>query len=342
MARPHKPWYRAPRQTWYVEIDGKQIPLVKGPKAVTQKEAYTAFNKLMEHVDAPEGNVRQDTIISIFGRFLSWSKKNKSPATYEQRRYFLKSFLNHPGAKRLRPERVTVDFVESWLDAHPKWKASRRHAILTLQGLFNWAVKRGNLSKNPITGIEIPAKVRVVNYLTTEQRREIFDSIKDVAFRQFLTALQETGCRPGEVSKVEAVNANVDVGVWVLVVHKTGKKTGKPRTVYLTEKMVALTRELIEKNPSGPLFLNSRHQPWNRNSIRCRFRTLRKTFPKFGHFTAYSFRRAFVTDALERGVDIAQVAELVGHTSTDMVMRHYNQLQERVVHMREMAAKATR
>ncbi|MGL5094334.1 MAG: tyrosine-type recombinase/integrase [Planctomycetia bacterium] len=155
-----------------------------------------------------------------------------------------------------------------------------------------------------------------------------------------LTAMQETGCRPGEVSKVEAKHVQAETGLWVLPEHKTGEKTGKPRTVYLTEPMLALTRELMAKNPTGPLFLNYRKKPWNRNSIRCRFRQLRKRFPEFGHFTAYSFRRAFVTDALERGVGVAQVAELVGHVGTDMVMRHYNQLQERVKHMREMAAKA--
>ncbi len=47
-----------------------------------------------------------------------------------------------------------------------------------------------------------------------------------------------------------------------------------------------------------------------------------------------------MTDALERGVDVMQVAELVGHRGTDMIARHYSQLQERVAHMRAMAAKA--
>jgi integrase len=160
---------------------------------------------------------------------------------------------------------------------------------------------------------------------------------KDLAFRQFLTALQETGCRPGEISAVEATHVNQETGVWVLPQHKTGK----PRTVFLTDAMLALTRELVALRPTGPLFLNSRGKPWNRNAIRIRFRNLRKKFPQFGHFTAYSFRRAYVTDAMERGLGVAQVAELVGHTSTDMVMRHYSQLQARTQYMRDMANKAT-
>jgi site-specific recombinase XerD len=37
---------------------------------------------------------------------------------------------------------------------------------------------------------------------------------------------------------------------------------------------------------------------------------------------SYIYRHTFVTDALENGVDMAQVAELLGHTSTDVVMQH--------------------
>ena len=33
MALPRKPWYRADRATWYVEVDGKQVPLGPHPHA---------------------------------------------------------------------------------------------------------------------------------------------------------------------------------------------------------------------------------------------------------------------------------------------------------------------
>jgi integrase len=338
MARPRKPWFRKHHNDWCVTIDGSQVPLAKGfeNKAYAVKE----FHRLMSVRDEPEESAPQSTLLSLFGRFLGWIKKHKAPATYQQLRHFLKSFLAHKRVKSLRPTQVTVEMVEGWLEAHPKWTTSRRHGIRSLLHAFNWCVKRKLLAKNPIAGIEVPARTRITSYLTKEQRKTVYAAGRGKPFKNLLTALEQTGCRPGEVSAVTAADVDLQAGVWTLKQHKTGKKTGKPRTVYLTDAMVALTRELMATNPTGTLFLNQDKKPWTRQAIRCRFRNLRKKFPAFGHFTAYSFRRAFVTDALERGVDVAQVAELVGHTSTDMVMRFYSQLQERVQHMREMAQKA--
>ncbi|MBX3400849.1 MAG: site-specific integrase, partial [Gemmataceae bacterium] len=72
-----------------------------------------------------------------------------------------------------------------------------------------------------------------------------------------------------------------------------------------------------------------------------RFRRLRDKLPDLGPVTSYLYRHAFTTDALVKGVGVAQVAELLGHTSTDMVMRHYAKLGAHVGHMCEAAAKAT-
>jgi integrase len=161
-------------------------------------------------------------------------------------------------------------------------------------------------------------------------------------FREFVQALQETGCRPSEVGKVEAANVDLAAGLWVLPEHKTKKKTGKSRLVYLTPAMLELTRRLMEHYPTGQLFRNSRGKPWTRNAIRCRFRNLRATLPHLKGVVSYAYRHSFVTDALENGVGVAQVAELLGHTSTDMVMSHYQHLREKREHLKQAAIQATR
>jgi site-specific recombinase XerD len=53
----------------------------------------------------------------------------------------------------------------------------------------------------------------------------------------------------------------------------------------------------------------------------------------------YSYRHTFLTNALERGVDVATVAELTG-TSISMIQKHYGHLASKHDHLRAAAARA--
>ena len=92
--------------------------------------------------------------------------------------------------------------------------------------------------------------------------------------------------------------------------------------------------------PVGPLFLNADGKPWNRNSIRCRFRRVRKKLKLGGDLIAYLYRHAVATDLLESGTGIAQAAEILGHKGTGMIMRHYSKLRERREHLRQQLKNA--
>src|SRR5262249_40352783 len=131
-------------------------------------------------------------------------------------------------------------------------------------------------------------------------------------------------------------------GVWVLQKHKTAKKTRKPRVIYLTPRLLEITCQLMAKFPEGPLFRGPRGgRPFTKRGICSRFWRLRKKLPHLKDAIAYAYRASFTTDALMNGVGVAQVAELLGHLSTDMVMRHYSSIREQTKYMREAARRAT-
>jgi integrase len=50
---------------------------------------------------------------------------------------------------------------------------------------------------------------------------------------------------------------------------------------------------------------------------------------------AYGLRHSFATDALERGVPDAHVAELLGHSGTAMLHKHYSHLGAKAQALRE-------
>jgi integrase len=72
-----------------------------------------------------------------------------------------------------------------------------------------------------------------------------------------------------------------------------------------------------------------------------RVRNLRAKLPHLNGEVSYTDQHSFVTDALENGVGVAQVAELLGHTSTDIVIQHYQHLREKREHLKQAAIQAT-
>jgi integrase len=334
--RPAKPWYRKQTDSWYVEIGGKQIPLARGK--VNRQAAMDAFYELMAAKKTPAES--ELTVAELCDRFLRWSKLRHTEETFTWHQTFLQRFCDLHG--KTKATEVVPYHVTLWLDANPKWKGARRHAAYAVKRAFSWAFKEGLLSKHVLAGVTIERSGKRNRILSREEREKILAAIPDQAFKDFVTALQATGCRPSEVARVTAADVNLDLGVWTLTQHKTAKKTGRPRVVYLTPVIVELTRRLVATYPDGPLFRTHRgKKPWNRNAVRLRFRRLRDKLPELGEVISYSYRHTFCTDALVNGVGVAQVAELLGHTSTEMVMRHYSKLSQKVEHLRDAARKAT-
>jgi integrase len=336
--RQPKPWYRTSKDAWFVELGGKQIRLAKGRDA--EKEAFEAFYRLMSA--RPENLPAADkiTVARLSDLFLDQSQRHHAPDTYAIYRHFLQSFCDSYG--RLAAAAIKPFHVSRWVDAHKTWTGARRHAVMAVKRAYSWADKQGVLSPSPVRSVEVDPVRRRTRVLTRDEQAEILAAIRDEPFRQFVLAMIETGCRPSEVARVTAANVDHALGVWVFEAHKTAKKTGKPRVVYLTPAALELTKRLVEKHPEGPLFRGPRGgRPFTRNNIRCRFRRLREKLPHLAHFVCYNLRHTYATQALLNGVGVAQVAELLGHTSTEMVSKVYGHLAGQVAHMREAAKKAT-
>lgn len=351
--RPRHPWYRAQTNSWYVEIAGEQKYLGKHPEGspVPRKrkrgespprppaEIEGAWHRLMASGAGKVPDTSELHVATICDLFLDFSQKHHTEKTYRGYRDFLQDFCEHCGTllgEQLKPLHVT-----HWLDAHPGWKGGQRNAVIAVKRVFNWAETEGLLSPNPIKAVRKPPQKKRERILTPQEREEILNAIPDEGFHDLVFAMMETGARPGEARTVTAENVNLELGVWVFAEHKTAKRTGRSRIIYLTPAMVELSRKLVEKYPEGPLFRGPLSKKgFTQNGIRCRFRTLRKKLPHLEGVISYTMRHSFATQALVNGVGIAQVAELLGHVDTTMVSQHYSHLAGNVQHMREAARQA--
>jgi len=347
--RHPKPWFRSSLNAWYVEHNGRQCRLANHPEgSPLPKKTKAGWNPPQPILDTFYKLMASDPAFipskiipaaQVCDLFLEHAKRHNEVATYRWYQYFLQSFCSSHGkvpAMDLKPFHVT-----RWLDANPNWKGARRNAVTVVKRAFNWADRQGVLTPNPLRNVEKPPARKRTRILTETERAEILGAIKDRKFRDFVFALQSTGCRPSEIARLTAAEVNLELGVWIFDTHKAARRTQKPRVVYLTPVMLEMSRKLVAERPTGPLFPSFKlGRPFTKNAIRTRFRRLRKKLPHLKHFVCYNFRHTYATDALANGVTAAQVAELLGHNSIRMVEQHYGHLSQKVSAMREAAAKA--
>jgi integrase len=155
-------------------------------------------------------------------------------------------------------------------------------------------------------------------------------------FRDVLRAMWLTGARPKEVRDLKWTQ--VEKGRWVIVRHKTSRKVGKPRVIYLDDEMTQMMARL-RGNGHAHVFLNTEGEPWTMNAVRLQVYRLKKALGLGQDVCAYLCRHGFGTRAVLKGANTSVVAELMGHASLDMVSKVYVHLADQQQHLSEAVGK---
>jgi len=336
--RQPEPRWRKNRKAWVCRINGRLYTLARGRE--NKQEAWQILRRILAET-GKESRMKRDTILfnQLSKLFLEWCEREKEPSTYAWYKYLVESFCEFLKGKRARD--VIPQDLNDWFASQDFGAGTRSRAIAAISRVLNWGVKNKIIRENPIRGMERPTKPRREVYVNAEQRQQILDCYRETdPFRDFLFAMEQTGCRPSEIAEVTSKNAMLDRGLWVIYKHKTKNQTqGKARVIYLSDAMVELTRRLLDHvPPETPLFRNRKGEPWTRNAIRCRMRRVRAKL-KIPGLVAYLYRHGFITQALEKGISDALVAELAGHADTSTIHRFYSHLSENAKLLRQAANK---
>lgn len=154
-------------------------------------------------------------------------------------------------------------------------------------------------------------------------------------FRQLLIFLRYTGARPGEASRLEWTDIDLDRALIVFNERKTSRTqtVKKPRLIPLHPVVVKLLIHIRKRNePGNRVFLTHRKTPWNRSNLSLRMRRLRAIAKVSDEVKLYGLRHGFGTRSILNGVHLKTLAELMGHTSTRMT-EHYVHLAGQPAHL---------
>jgi integrase len=285
----------------------------------------------------------------VFSRFLD-EVQREHPGAYEAYRRTLVSFADTM-PRETPVALLTAAHVNAWWETRPDWSETTRYTYLTIVlAALNWAARPENrlVDFNPLKGMKKPKnKSRGRETLLPEGAFERFYERIPRDFQEVVTALRETGTRPGNICRVRAADCDFSRMVWVLAEHKTAEKTDEPLLVPMTPKLAELCRELAARHPTGPLFRRKSGRGWEGKDIAHRFDYWRQKLRRQGvdlpeNFFAYCFRHDLLSRMLEGGESESVVAAVAGHKGTRMLHRAYSHILGSARPMTEAVARLAR
>jgi integrase len=341
---PGKPWWRATNRAWYVTLDGRQIKLCDAPNKRDLIGKEMARTELARIIATQQGAGDDPQIGALALRFLQWNRQHRADATLAWYRDFLQDLIDYLPVTRvseLRPFHIT-----QWVDSHATWGgSSRRGAVVAVKRLFSWAVAEGRLSHHPLAHLKRPRSPRRDTLISVDTHHQLLEHSAP-AFAAVLQAMWEMGCRPIEIRTVEVSNVRMDLPAWVFpvghIANKTGAHTDRPRVTYLTPAIQEMTRSRMQQYPAGPLFRNTRGQPWTTRSLCLYMGRLRAKLNLPDGVCLYAYRHTYATESVAGGTDVAMVAEMLGHTDLAMFAKHYGHLNQRSAALQAARQQALR
>ena len=253
------------------------------------------------------------------------------------------------------PEDVTPEEFGGWIKHLTKQKkvvtlGGRKHReplykpssvntkTSSLKALFRWLHTSGQIKKNPLAtrkGLKTPAHLptyipeermlRLVEELVARSESEEFEARRDAVL---VLLFYCTGLRLAEVTSLTRESFTPS---WshVRVVGKGQKERIVPIVSTLRsvlKSFVEFTVENICTNGENLLFLTSEGKPMSRYQIERAVQKLLAEWGIEGKHSPHVLRHTFATLLLERGADIREIQELLGHSSlqTTQIYTHNN------------------
>lgn len=260
-------------------------------------------------------------------KFLDWSKVKHAEKTTERRGYFAVQILDaYFGKKKVdKIEKKDVENFVVWRSNQTSQKTKTNitrgtvnRELITLKQIFRRLIEEQILTENPTIAVKLLKENDADFYVISddEERRYLLacsQPLKDVAI-----IMLESGMRCGEVYRIKRSEVFLDKGY--LKVTK-GKTKAAIRQVHLTERAMNVLRYRLNKFKGENLF------PQNDEDFRLATQTIdkmhiRTTTRLTMNFRLYDCRHTFASRAVENGIDLLTLSQILGHSGLKTISRY--------------------
>jgi integrase len=290
------------------ESGGKEIRRsLRTTDRASAQRALAWAKQERDQIDPAQGKL---TLAELCDRY-SATIQHQKPKTIERKALIIHRIKSHwPTGKLTQIAKIKPSHVDLWISRYRFGPHSRNLHMACIKEIFEMAVRDGIISRSPaahLRRVKPPKPIRATPSL--EEFKAIVESIRSQKFNghdaqesaDFVEFLGLAGLGKAEAAALRQSDIDWQREKITTFRHKT--KFGFAIPIYPQLKPLLL-RRWRDDAPNERVFKIDNAKKAIANACR------RLNLPQYSHL---SFRRMFITCAIERGVDVKVIAEWQGH-----------------------------
>lgn len=273
-----------------------------------------------EETSATEDNIGTQNYVKVF-----LAAKRVEGCSEKTVRYYDSTIRNVLTAISKDAKDITTDDLRMYLDEYQSRSGASKVTIdnirRILSSFFAWLEDEDYIPKSPVRRIHKVKTCKTVKETYSDEALELMrdnsECVRDLAI---IDMLASTGIRVGELVKLNRTDVDFENRECVVL-----GKGNKQRKVYFDARTkIHLQNYLKSRTDSCEALFVSLQKPFNRlliSGVEIRLRELGKRLD-MNKVHPHKFRRTLATMAIDKGMPIEQVQQLLGHQSVDTTLQY--------------------
>ncbi len=293
-------------------------PEQKAPGPYTVADAAADYLRFLKSDGRSPYQIRQVTYLADAFILPALGKVKLAALTPDRLRRWRDDLVNMPARLRSPADQQRHRDMPSSDDELRARRATVNRHWNTLRAILNRAFREGRVDSDlawrkvePFKSVDA-ARLR---YLTVAEAQRLINAA-DPEFRPLVQAALQTGCRLGELQRLQVADFNPHAGAVAI----RQSKSGKARHAILTDEGTSLFAQLCAGRRGDEPLLRYRKSPQRAMADAC---DRGKVTPRISF---HILRHTWASLAIMAGVPLMVVARNLGHADTRMVEQHYGHM----------------
>ena len=311
------------------EVQRQMLPYLNNAQL---KQLQSVLARVLSGVDLSRGkhmaeSIKVDTVDCFINakRIEGCSEKTLS--------YYNQTITSMLSSIAREPQEIVTEDLRTYLT---EYQANRKSSKVTIDNIrrilssyFSWLEDEDYIVKSPVRRIHKVKTTKVIKETYTDETLEIMrDNCGNVRDLAIIDLLASSGMRVGEMVALNRDDINFNERECVVF-----GKGSKERIVYFDARTkIHLQNYLDSRTDACSALFVTLASPHNRLQIGGVERRLRELGKKLNlsRVHPHKFRRTLATSAIDKGMPIEQVQQLLGHQKIDTTM-HYAMVKQQNV-----------